>query len=864
MISDEVLTLHDGLSRASAAPPPDPSPIGEKALRLLSNYRVLDLSDERGHLAGRILADLGADVIKIEPPGGDPLRGRPPHPDPADGTLTSSLAWLAGNPGKRSMVLDLAHSETDRATFMALVGTSDVVLDSGRAGRLESWGLGPETLVAGLPSDHPGLVVCAISPFGQTGPYRDFDGHDLISVAMGGNASVSGDPDRPPVVCGLPSAYMHAGPEAALGILLALWARPARGEGQTVDVSLQECQLATLITGAGQFAWRPGPRPRTGARTGATREIWRCRDGWVSYGLRGGATRIPSLQATVTYMAEANMAPDWLIEMDWSRYNPGAMPRAERERLEESFGAFFAKHSMSELYAEALRRRILLAPCNNAREILAQPQLRARDFFVPVRYPELGLSFEQPAFFARASAGGLGVRGPAPGLGAHTDEIREELDRGPRRAGEVQAIADGRFSGRTEGPGCLAGVRVLELGSGAAGPVATGSLAQHGARVIRIESSRRPDFLRLLHVTPDNRGEADILERAPMFVLLNAEKESLAINMKKPEGVALVKRLIEEWADVVAENFAPGVMERWGLDYPRLRAKRPDLVMVSACLFGQTGPQRDYPGFGGQGAAIAGFNHMTGWRDREALGPYGTVTDSLAPRFVATAVMAALLHLRRTGEGQYLDLSQIETGIYCLAEMVVRHSASGEVMTREGNRSAHAAPHGIYPCRPGDSETASTERWIAIAVHDEAQWRRLVGCMGGPAWAEDPRFARIRARLDNADALDAAVGRWTRNQDAEVLMARLQAAGVEAGVVRDFGQLHGDPQLAARDHFVRIEHPVLGEMAFERSGARFSGNPTRLARPAPCLGEHSHAILSGILGLSDCEIEALVQDEISV
>ena len=831
---------------------------------MLSNYRVLDLSDERGHLAGRILADLGADVIKIEPPGGDSLRGRSPHPNSTDAALTSSLAWLAGNPGKRSMMLDLADSSADRATFATLVGTADGVLDSGRAGRLAAWGLGPEALVEGLPPGHPGLIVCLISPFGQEGPYRDFEGHDLISVAMGGNASVSGDADRPPVVCGLPSAYMHAGAEAALGILLALWGRPARGAGQTLDVSLQECQLATLIAGAGQFALRPGPRPRTGARTGPTREIWRCQDGWVSYGLRGGTARIPSLQATVAYMAEADMAPDWLINMDWSHYDPGALTPVELERLEGPFEAFFATRSMRQLYSESLRRRILLAPCNDAREILGQAQLRARKFFVPVEYPDLDLAFEQPAFFARSSAGGLGLRGPAAALGAHTDEIRAELEGAPRQARETPGIPGGRFSEGSEERGCLAGVRVLELGSGAAGPVATGSLAQHGARVIRIESSRRPDFLRLLHVTAENREEPEILERAPMFVLLNAEKERLAINMKTPEGVALVKRLIEEWADVVAENFAPGVMARWGLDYARLSAKRPDLVMVSACLFGQTGPQRDYPGFGGQGAAIAGFNHMTGWGDREALGPYGTITDSLSPRFVATAIVAALLHLRRTGEGQYIDLSQIEVGVYCLAEMVVRFSVSGEVMRRDGNRSANAAPHGIYPCRRGSPDTASPQRWIAIAVRDDAQWRRLVNCMGAPAWAEEPRFAKHPGRLDHADALDDAMKRWTQEEEAESLMMRLQAAGVEAGVVRDFAQLHRDPQLAARGHFVRIEHSVLGELAFERSGTRFSGCSTRLARPGPRLGEHSFAVLSGILGLSDAEVEALVEAEVCV
>jgi crotonobetainyl-CoA:carnitine CoA-transferase CaiB-like acyl-CoA transferase len=833
---------------------------------LLSNYRVLDLSDERGHLAGRMLADLGADVIKIEPPGGDGERGREPFPSEQGREKGMSLAWMANNPGKRSLVLDLAPGSQDRAVFAALLATTDVVLDAGPGGKLAGLGFDYPTLCGELPEAHPGLVLALISPFGQAGPYRDFEAHDLVCVAMGGNASVTGDPDRPPLACSLPTAYMHGGAEAVAGILLGLLARPALGAGQVIDVSLQECQLATLISGAGQYPLSPGPRPRTGSRTGATREIWRCRDGWVSYGLRGGPARIPGLVATVKYMAECGMAPDWLQEIDWQAYSPLTLDAEQLGRLEEAFAAFFAERSMRELYDESLRRRILLAPCNDARAILRQPQLRARDFFVPVEYPGLDLVLEQPGFFARTNAGDLGLRGPAPELDAHGAEIRRELRTAPRRAADPEPRAGGRLALETREGCALEGLRVLELGAGAAGPVATGYLAQQGARVIRIESSRRPDFLRLLHVTAENRAEPDILEQAPMFALLNANKESLAVDMKKPAGVALVRRLIEEWADVVAENFAPGVMARWGLDYASLARVRPDLIMVSGCLFGQTGPQRSYPGFGGQGAAIAGFNHMTGWPGCEALGPYGTITDSLSPRFVASAILAALLHLRRTGEGQYVDLSQIETGVYCLAEMIARCSAGDEIMSRRGNRSESAAPHGIYPCRSSEEPSSGSprENWIALAVYDETQWRALVHCMEDPPWAQQERYATLAARLENADALEERLGAWTRDQDAETLAATLQHAGVEAGAVRDFGGLHADPQLAAREHFVRLEHPVLGPLAYERSGARLSRTPGRLDRPAPRLGEHTRSILSGILGLSAEEIEALAAAEVNL
>ncbi|MFP6641378.1 MAG: CoA transferase, partial [Myxococcota bacterium] len=335
--------------------------------------------------------------------------------------------------------------------------------------------------------------------------------------------------------------------------------------------------------------------------------------------------------------------------------------------------------------------------------------------------------------------------------------------------------------------------------------------------------------------------------------------------MKRSEGVALVRRLIVEWADVVAENFAPGVMERWGLTYPDLKQERPDLILVSGSLFGQTGPQRTYPGFGGQGSAIAGFNHMTGWPESEALGPYGTITDSLSPRYLASALLSALIHLRSTGEGQHLDISQIETGVYSLSEMVVRCSAGGEVMSRTGNRSEYAAPHGIYPCHPADDGGGQeVEAWIALEVTSDASWRDLVELLGSPAWSLESRFARADGRLEHAAELDGELAAWTRSQFAHDLMAKLQRAGIAAGVVQDFRGLLEDPQLAVRGHFVELEHPVLGPLAYERSGFRLSDTPGGICQAAPLLGQHTREILSGVLQLDDGEIDRLESDGITV
>ena len=395
--------------------------------------------------------------------------------------------------------------------------------------------------------------------------------------------------------------------------------------------------------------------------------------------------------------------------------------------------------------------------------------------------------------------------------------------------------------------GIYAGVRILELSAGAAGPVATRYFAEQGADVVRLESSKRPDFLRTLRLTPnDPRG----LEGSPMFALLNPGKRSVALNLQEPEGVELALGLVR-WADVVLENFSPGVMERLALSPERLLAEKPELVVVSSCLFGQTGPQRAYPGFGGQGSAIAGFNALTGWPDREAIGPYATITDSLSPRYVAVLIAAALLARRRTGRGQHIDVSQIEAGVYSLSEMVVRYSADREIVLRAGNRDERAAPHGIYPCVGDDA-------WIAISVFDDSQWAALAAAIGDAAWVRDPRFATAAGRLAHADEIDRELAAWTREFGAWHLMAGLQTAGVPAGVVQDPQQVLRDPQLAHRHHFVTLEHPVLGPLVHDRAGFRLASSAGGFERAAPRLGEHNGEVLGDILGLSPERIRDLV------
>jgi len=338
----------------------------------------------------------------------------------------------------------------------------------------------------------------------------------------------------------------------------------------------------------------------------------------------------------------------------------------------------------------------------------------------------------------------------------------------------------------------------------------------------------RPDFLRTYALSPENPHG---LEGSDMFDALNVNKLGVTLNMKHPRGVELAKRLAFEWADAVSENFAPKAMRGFGMDYGSLAAERHDLVMISACLQGQTGPHRNYPGFGSQGAALSGFNFLTGWPDREPVGPFATITDSLAPRFVAAGLAAALLFRRRTGRGVYIDLSQVEAAVWSLSPWMLAYHLDGSAFMRNGNddTSGRALVHGAVRC-------AGDDRWVAVAAWDDDDVERLTKVAGDDLTA----WCSTRSPLEVAESL--------------------QAAGVEAVPVQDFGDAHDDPQLASRGHFVRMSHPFLGEGDYERNGFRLSNGDGAYRRSAPTLGRDNAFVLGDILGLSEAEQEQLAAD----
>ena len=391
------------------------------------------------------------------------------------------------------------------------------------------------------------------------------------------------------------------------------------------------------------------------------------------------------------------------------------------------------------------------------------------------------------------------------------------------------------------------GIKVLDCGWIGVGPITARYFADHGATVIRIESLTRFDGLRM---APPYKNGKPGLNNSQFFANFNASKLSLGLNMEHPEARAIANRLCLEWADMIVEGFTPKQMRAWGLHYEDLSPLRPDLIMLSTCQLGQTGPYAMYAGYGNLAASLAGYYEITGWPDRSPCMVYGAYTDMLTPPTGAALMAAALDYRRRTGKGQWIDLSQFETGVNHIPGAVLDYTVNGRVATRRGNVDDRACPHAVYRCQ-GD------ERWVAIAVFTDEEWQALVQTMGSPAWARERKFATLVGRKAHEAEVDRRIEAWTQTQDAEQLESLLQQAGVAAGLVAKQSDLYEDPQLQDWGFFAWCEHKVMGRSPYDGLMSHLSQTPGEVA-PAPLLGEHYEEVLRGILKLSDEAVAELI------
>jgi crotonobetainyl-CoA:carnitine CoA-transferase CaiB-like acyl-CoA transferase len=825
----------------------------------LAHLRVVDLTDLRGALAGRILADLGADVVKVEPPGGDPGRDTPPFAGGEPGR-DRSLPFLYRNLGKRGAVIDLETADGWRR-FEALCDGADVLV--------ENRGVDDPRLAPGaLRARHPPLVHVAIADLGRTGPRAGWRLESLPAFAASGALWASGFPDRPP--CWLPGFQAHdaASVMAVTGALAALLARARHGRGQTVEVSVQEAGMASLDPWgivlrdyAQRYPVLPPTYPRDADGPAVVVPV---ADGWVRL-LAVTPRQLRALVALVSgrepAVAREEPAHRLVGRGTWGLLGASLAAAAEEgvrvanlvmgavsqlpghptvlPAVHAAFAAFrrlageaFAGARRDEVVARGLRLGLPIAPVHRPEEFVAAEQTRVRGYFRRTGYPYLG---DGPVaiFPANLSATPAAPARPAPAPGEDSGGFAA---RGP-------LIADAPEAG---GP-VLEGIRVVNLGVGAVGPEACGMLAHLGAEVVKIESAGSPDFLRRLTVgttSPDCSFT---------FNDENRGQQSVCLDLRTARGRELALRLCAT-ADVVVENRQGGVVERFGLDYEAVRRVRPDVVYASSQGYGASGPLGTAPAFGPMNAAFAGLTWL--WSDPDAPYPAGTSLehpDHLAGKLLAVAVLTALEHRRRTRNGQRIELAQTEAAAYLLGEFYLEESCTGRPVVRRGNGVAYACPHGVYPSRGDD-------RWVAIAVVGDDAWDRFRVALG---WSAEERLATRAGRLAVRAELDARVGAWTSERTPEDAAALLQAARVSAFPVQGPDDHRADAHLLARGALVRIDDPVVGPVLHVANPLRFSDTPVAPPRPAPRLGADTEDVLVRILGLEPDEARRLIADGVA-
>lgn len=399
------------------------------------------------------------------------------------------------------------------------------------------------------------------------------------------------------------------------------------------------------------------------------------------------------------------------------------------------------------------------------------------------------------------------------------------------------------------GKGIFEDVKVLEFGQIVAGPLISTYLADYGAEVVHIESHKRPDQYRLYPPFKDNKPG---INRGYDFAIYSHNKYGITLDLQKPKGVEVAKRIIKSWANVIVENFTPGVMKRLGLGYEELSKIRPDLIMLSSCNMGQTGPHAKHPGMGSHLTHLSGFTHLSGWPDRDPLILFGPYIDFIGVIYGTIGLVSALEYRRQTGKGQLVDVAQFEGGVQFLSSALLDYTVNGRIQGRQGNRCDYAAPHAAYPCKGED-------RWCVIAVFTDDEWESLCRSMGEPARLKDPKFSTLLGRKQNEEELDRFIGEWTSKLSAEEVMDKLQAVGVEGAVIKNMREMYEDPHLKSY-LWAEMDHPEIGKYHLQMPPFKISKAPIQLRMPSPLLGQHNEYVFRDLAGFSAEEYDKLEKE----
>lgn len=821
----------------------------------LAGLTIVDLTEYvTGPYATKLLADFGADVIKIERPGGDPARKLGPFPAGTPGPEKSGTFFYF-NTNKRSIVLDL-ETEADRATLWKLIDQADAVVESHRPGWLAGLGFSWEAIHA----RRPHVPLISITNFGQESPYRDYVGTELTLFALAGEMYTMGIQEREPVTMYGTASLVESGSAAAAALMAAILSGQQQGVGQWVDFSIADSHFLGadrrhVATIAFEFSGRRTVRASSSNRA-VLAGVYPCLDGWVEF--TGASNRLDRF-------ARMLGSPDWLQDPKWSQ--PAALLDPDNSaELEAYFFVWLSEHTKREIWEAAREARVLCGPLFDIAEISEDGHFRDRGFWQTVNHPALGeVTFPGRPLIMPKSPWEL--RRPAPLLDQHRAEILAEADR-PAKAGPPP-VESPRLP--------LDGVRVIDLCVVWAGPFSTLLLGDLGAEVLKAENSHVMQPMTRGTLARPSKELADRLAPAaggypygepgprpwnynPTFVQLFRNKKSFTVDLRTEEGREIFGRVVAK-ADVLVENNATETMEGLGITYEFLTKYNPKIIMVRIPAYGSTGPYNQARALGVHLESVMGHTLLRGYADADPSENSAIFSgDYLAGAQAALAVMMALRHRDLTGEGQKIEIGQAENASAMLAQAFMTYSLTGEVPDRITNRSIYGfAPTGVYPCRPAGPATDCGDRWISLSICDDEQWQKLVAVMGNPDWASHPRLATNEGRLAEHDAIDRQIAEWTAGWDDYELFHCLQKAGIPAAPVLEASRVLSDAHTTARGLFQPLTlFDGQGPFRFNTPMFRFSETPVTVRQPPVGLGEHNEYVYRQLLGVDEAEYDRLV------
>ena len=846
----------------------------------LAGVRVIELADEQAEYCGLALAGLGADVVKIEPPGGSPTRRIGPFVDDVDHPERSLYFWHY-NRGKRSVVLDLEHDVTARERLLGLLEQADVFIESTPRGWLDSLGI----TRTDLQDRFPALIVARMSPFGDDGPWSGFKGSDLVHLALGGPMMNCGyDPqpdgryDLPPIAPQMWHAYHIAGEQLVTMLMGALIHQQRTGRGQHLSCAVHEAVAKNTELDLMNWIMRRVPLYRQTCRHAAEKvslvpSIAHTKDGrWFTMTMLGPRDRAN----LVPFLSRFDMAGD-LVDIQANgesspRQIPGSGVATESAaHAQEVVGRFVRKYSYASMpWREAQEAGLICVPLRKPHENADDEHWRARRTFSEIEHPELGRSFTYvTSKWVSDAPWQRGRR--APLIGEDTESVLARPAARPVHTAITTTPRDGeRRHPRRGTPMALDGVRILDFTWFLASAGGSRFLAALGAECIKVEWHAHPDT-RLGAMAPVGGRDARRAATGPLpgvtdsdmggqFNNKNPGKRGISLNVRHPKGLDIARRLVAI-TDIVAEGFSPGVLEGWGLSYDTLRSINPDIIYAQQSGMGSAGIYGRFRAVGPVAAALAGTSEMSGLPSPAMPAGWGySYLDWIGAYSFATAMLAALYRRDRTGLGQRVDASQCEAGIFLTGVSVLDWSVNGREFTRYGNRSPYkkAAPHGAYP-------TDGIDRWLTIACFTDDEFAATAKTAQHPEWITDARFATLDARLANHDALDAAIAEWTIGENGYALMHALQTAGVAAGVCQTAeDRCDHDPQLAALEWLTEVPGTKIGTWPVADIAVKMSETPAHaggtLDRGAPCYGEDNEYVFGELLGMDSRAISELREE----